>query len=202
MCCPVSAWRCVSFFPEFEIAVEKQLATLEEFERFIAQPENRDYSFEFINGEIFKKLSTEEHGVIAGLIVTEFIFYLKTNPIGRAGVEVRHRITEDRRNDLIPDVLFISNERALAVTRKGAVPLMPDLVVEIKSPDDSSIAMREKALYYLKNGSRIVWLVFPAKQEVEVYTEDAVQVLNSEQALDGGDVLPGFTLSVSTLFEV
>lgn len=184
------------------MAVEKQLATLEEFERFIAQPKNREYSFELINGQIFKKLSTEEHGVIAGLIVTELIFYLKANAIGRAGVEVRHRITEDRRNDLIPDVSFISNERALAVTRKGAVPLMPDLVVEIKSPDDSSIAMREKALYYLKNGSRIVWLVFPAKQEVEVYTEDAVQVLKANQTLDGGEVLPGFTLSVSTLFEV
>lgn len=183
------------------MTVEKQLTTLEEFERFIAQPENRAYSFELINGEIIQKMPTEEHGIIAAKIAAEFIFYLKTKPIGRAGVEIRHRITEDRRNDLIPDVSFISNERSLAVTRKGAVPLMPDLVVEIKSPDDSSIAMREKALYYLKNGSRIVWLVFPAKQEVEVYTEDAVQVLNANQTLDGGEVLPGFTLAISTLFE-
>jgi Uma2 family endonuclease len=144
------------------MAVEKQLTTLEEFEQFIAQSENREYSFELINGEIAQKISTEERGVIADLIVTEFIFYLKTNHIGRAGVEVRHCVPEDRQNDLIPDVSFISNGRALELTKKGAVPLMPDLVVEVKSPDDSSIGMRENALYYLKNGSRIVWLVFPA----------------------------------------
>lgn len=182
------------------MAVEKQLTTLEEFEQFIAQPENRGYSFELINGEIVQKMPTEEHGVIAGIIVTEFNIYLRTNPIGRAGVEVRHRVPEDRQNDLIPDVSFISNERALALTKKGAVPLMPDLVVEVKSPDDSSIGMREKALYYLRHGSRIVWLVFPAKQQVEVYTEDAVQVFGIDETLDGGDVLPGFTLALSTIF--
>jgi len=182
------------------MAVEKQLTTLEEFERFIAQPENRGYSFELINGEIIKKMPTEEHGVIAGIIVTEFNIYLRTNPIGRAGVEVRHRIPEDRQNDLIPDVSFISTERALALTKKGAVPLMPDLVVEIKSPDDRNLEMREKALYYLKNGSRIVWLVFPAKQQVEVYTEDSVQVFGVDDTLDGGEVLPGFSLDLSTLF--
>ena len=184
------------------MALEQQLVSLDEFERFIAQPENRDYSFELINGEIFKKLSTEEHGVLAARIVAEFNIYLKSNPIGRAGVEIRHRVPEDRQNDLIPDVSFISHERAQALTRKGAVPQMPDLVVEIKSPDESSIGLREKALYYLKNGARLVWLLFPAKRQVEVYTEDAVQTLGIDHQLDGADVLPGFTLPVRDVFEI
>ncbi len=182
------------------MAVQKQLVTIEDFEQFIALPENSDRLFELIDGEIVEKMSTEEHGIIAAKIVAEFVFYLKTNPIGRAGVEVRHRISEDRRNDLIPDVSFISSERALAVTKKGAVPLMPDLVVEIKSPDDSPLKMREKALYYLKNGSRMVILTFPDRRQLEVHTEESVITLGIDDTLDGGDVLPGFTLPVKDIF--
>ncbi len=182
------------------MAVEKQLYTIEEFERFIAQPAHSGRLFELINGEIVEKMPTEEHGIIAGIFVTAFNNYLKDHRIGRAGVEVRHHVPEDVRNDYIPDVSFISNERALAVTKKGAVPQMPDLVVEIKSPDDSNIQLREKALYYLKNGSRMVILTFPAKRQIEGHTEESVHTLGMEDTFDGGDVLPGFTLAVKDIF--
>lgn len=182
------------------MTVQKQLYTLQQFEQFIAQPENRERIFELINGEIVEKGPTEEHGIIAGLIVTEFNLYLKTHPLGRAGVEVRHRIPEDEKNDYIPDVSFVSNERALAVTKKGAVPQMPDIAVEIRSPDDSTRKMREKALYYLKNGSRMAILVFPRKQQVEVHTEESVQTYNVDDTIDLSAVLPGFSLVVKDIF--
>lgn len=183
------------------MAVEKQITTIDEFERFIAQPEHRGHSFELINGEIIEKMSTEEHGLIAAQIVAALIAYLKNQPLGRAGVEIRYRFPDDDRNDLIPDVSYISNERALPITKKGAVPLMPDLAVEVKSPDDSNNELRAKAIYYLKSGSEMVWLVFPTKQKIEVYTEEMVITLGIDDVLDGGEVLPGFSLSVSELFE-
>ncbi len=182
------------------MAVEKQITTIEEFEWFIAQPEHRGRSFELINGEIIEKMPTEEHGIIAANVVAEFKFYLKSNPIGRTGVKVRYRVPTDNQNDVIPDVSFISHERALAVTKKGAVPQMPDLVVEIKLPDDTYLQMREKALYYLKNGSRMVVLAFPEKQRIEAHTEDAVKTLDAPDQFDGDDVLPGFTLAVGDIF--
>ena len=182
------------------MTVEKQITTIEAFERFIAQSEHRDRSFELINGEIVEKMPTEEHGIIAARIVAEFIIFLKDHPMGRAAVEARYRLPDDSRNDLIPDVSYISNERALAVTKKGAVPQMPDLAVEVKSPDDSNNELRAKAIYYLKAGSRMVWLVFPAKQQVEVYTEDAVRTLSANDLLDAGDLLPGFKLALKDIF--
>jgi Uma2 family endonuclease len=178
----------------------QQKVTLDEFERFIALQENRDRLFELVNGEIVEKMPTEQHGIIAGKWVTAFNNYLDDHPIGRAGVEIRHRLPDDRQNDYIPDVSFISNDHELQVTEKGAVPQMPDLVVEIKSPDDSPLMLRAKALYYLQHGSRLVVLTFPQKQQLEVHTVESINTLGIDDLFEGGEVLPGFTLAVRKLF--
>ena len=77
---------------------------------------------------------------------------------------------------------------------------MPDLAVEIKSPDDTYKGMREKARYYLSKGTVLVWLVFPEKQLVEAYTLTDEQIFNVNDTLSGGDVLPNFSLAVSQVF--
>ena len=179
--------------------------TLDEFEAFIALPENADRRFELIDGEIVEKVPTEEHGVIISIINGEIYVYLKDNPIGRVAVEARHKMPEDRRNSRIPDLAFTSAERALPITRKGAVPQMPDLAVEVKSPDDSIGLMRAKAAFYLENGTRMVWLVYPDQRLVEVYRPDVDIVLlvdNEERhdVLDGSDVLPGFSIALQSIF--
>jgi Uma2 family endonuclease len=178
----------------------QQKVTLDEFERFLTQPENRDRLFELINGEIVEKMPTEQHGIIAGKWVTAFNNYLDDHPIGRAGVEVRHRLPDEQQNDYIPDVSFISNEHQLEVTQRGAVPQLPDLVVEIKSPDDSPLTMRAKALYYLQHGSKMVVLTFPDKRQLEVHTVESIATLGIDDTFDGGEVLPGFKLPVRKLF--
>ena len=78
---------------------------------------------------------------------------------------------------------------------------MPDLAIEIKSPSDTVRLMREKAAYYLANGARQVWLVYPAQRMVEVYSPEAdVEILMVGDQLPGGDVLPGFAMSVVEVF--
>lgn len=76
----------------------------------------------------------------------------------------------------------------------------PDLAVEVKSPDDSLKKMTEKAAYYLANGVRMVWLIYPKMKLVEVLTPDDRQLLNENDTLDGGSVLPGFTMAVRDIF--
>ena len=79
---------------------------------------------------------------------------------------------------------------------------MPDLAVEVKSPDDSYAEIREKATYYLNNGVKLVWLVYPDGRRVEVFAAGAEAVtLEAENTLTGGDVLPGFQTKVSAIFE-
>jgi Uma2 family endonuclease len=77
---------------------------------------------------------------------------------------------------------------------------MPDLAVEVQSPGQTDKLMADKAAYYLANGTRMVWLVYPGKQLVEVLTQADRQLLPIDDTLTGEPLLPGFTLPVRELF--
>jgi len=102
-----------------------------------------------------------------------------------------------------PDVAFVSRERL----PEGRIPaeafpaLAPDLAVEVLSPGNTKAEMSRKRIEYFHSGTRLVWMVDCANRSVAVYTSpSAVRVLNEEDAIDGGDVLPGFTHAVSEFF--
>lgn len=181
------------------MAVQQRLYSVTEFEQLIARPDHEDRLFELIDGEIVEKAPTREHGIIAGNIITDFNIYLRQNPIGRAAVEARHRPIDDERNDRLPDVSFVSDV-SRPVEREGAALYMPDLAVEIQSPKDSLLKMLKKAEFYLAHGTKMVWLVYPAKRLVEVLTPDDRFILGEQETLSGGDVLPGFSMPVSAVF--
>lgn len=181
------------------MAVEKlRQYTVEEFEELADADENRDRLFELIDGEIVEKVPTEEHGRVIGNIYGPLWNHVRQHQTGRVVMEVRHRVATDRRNARIPDVSYISGKRA--AVKKGSVPQMPDLVVEVKSPDDSLKAMRAKVRYYLANGVKLVWLVIPEKHWIEVYSLEEELVLGETDVLSGGAVLPGFSLPVRDVF--
>lgn len=183
------------------MTTQERLYTVEEFEQIIALPENTERLLELVNGEIVEKMPTEEHGIIVLRIGARILVLAESNKLGRAGVEIRHRNPEDRYNDRLPDISFTVDTTTPVVT-KGAVPRFPDLAVEVKSPDDSYRQMRDKAAYYLANGAKLVWLVYPEKRLVEVYpVEGDIQILTGDDTLDGGDVLPGFSMTVSDIFK-
>lgn len=179
-------------------AQQERLYTIEEFEALLAQPENIERLLELIDGEIIEKMPTEEHGEIALLIGAALLAFVRANNLGRVGVEVRHRMPQDQRNSRLPDVSFIAGQRPRVT--EGSVPQMPDLAIEVKSPDDSLKGLRERAQYYLLNGTRLVWLFDPAKRYVITLTADDEQIFLEHEALDGGDVLPGFSLPLADIF--
>jgi Uma2 family endonuclease len=183
------------------MTVQDKIYTIKEFEEFTARPENGDRLFELINGEIVAKVVTEEHGVIAANIVMIFGSFVKANKLGRVMIEVDHKTRGDDYNERLPDIAFTSKERTLPLVKKGAVPQMPDLAIEIKSPTDTYKAIRAKADYYLANGAKMVWLIFPAKRIVEIYrVEGDDEILTKNDVLSGEDVVPGFTMAVKDIF--
>ncbi|MCA0458341.1 MAG: Uma2 family endonuclease [Chloroflexi bacterium] len=178
--------------------LERQLYNDDDFEAFLKLPENREHLFELIEGEIVEKMVTVEHGIIAALFATFINLYLFNNPIGWVAVESRHRPAKDKRNDRLPDVSFSLNEHP--ITTRGAAPYIPELCIEIQSPDDSAKQLADKATFYLANGAKMVWLVYPSKQLVETLTLDDRELLGVEDTIDGGDLLPGFKLPVKQVF--
>jgi Uma2 family endonuclease len=103
----------------------------------------------------------------------------------------------------IPDVSFISWDRlpGRAFPREDIWSLVPDLAVEVISRGNTRQEMDRKLTDYFTAGVRLVWYVYPATSEVRVYTApDVFTTLTSQETLDGGDVLPGFQLSLKTFF--
>jgi Uma2 family endonuclease len=183
------------------MAVRERLITYDEFDAFTKEIENRDRNFELINGEIVEKMPTELHGLLVTLLIIRLGTFIEQHGTGRLVTEVRSRIPDDAHNACQPDISYFADDTRPIVTQ-GAVPLLPDLAVEVKSPDDSYLQMRDKASYYLRNGSRLVWLVFPTEKQVEIHTADApITVLGIGEMLTGGDVLPGFALPLGELFK-
>jgi Uma2 family endonuclease len=103
----------------------------------------------------------------------------------------------------IPDVAFISWDK-FPERRLPAEPipdLAPDLAVEVLSRSNTEQEMTRKLTDYFNSSVRLVWFVDPDTRTVEVYTSpDQSVVLHEDQTLDGGDVLPGFTLPLRELF--
>jgi Uma2 family endonuclease len=180
------------------MTIEQKLITVKEFEDFLAEHPNGLY--ELIHGEIVEKVPTQEHGVIATKIAARLLVFMEDNNIqGHVAVEARFSPLDDELNDRLPDVsVHLTDKPPVA---EGAVEGMPNFAVEIKSPKDSNKLMRDKADFYLENGCQLVWLVYPDKKIVEVFQPDKNFVhLVVGDTLNGGDVLPGFSLPVATVF--
>ncbi|HKB03184.1 MAG TPA: Uma2 family endonuclease [Gemmataceae bacterium] len=102
-----------------------------------------------------------------------------------------------------PDVSFVSWDQLPGhhVPREPVPGLYPDLAVEVLSKGNTRGEMARKRKEYFLAGTRLVWQVNPRKRTVEVYTApDRFTALTQADTLDGGEVLPGFTLSVRALF--
>lgn len=77
----------------------------------------------------------------------------------------------------------------------------PDLCVEVVDPGDDRRELREKVEEYFAAGVRMVWVVDPEERSVTVLTQpDEGRTLYGKSVLDGGEVLPGFSIPVADLF--
>jgi Uma2 family endonuclease len=102
-----------------------------------------------------------------------------------------------------PDVAFLTSERVRdLVKERPFVPGAPDLAVEVLSIHDRPREVLGKVSDYLVAGCRLVWVVDPAREEVSVFRSPfRLRVLAGEDTLDGEDVLPGFSVCLTEIFE-
>lgn len=180
--------------------LQEQLYTIEEFESYVdAHPE---LVLELINGRIVEKVTSEEHGKIVINIGTAIRLWQKKVGIkGHYSTEATHRLPNSKENGRRPDFSFrLTDEQ---VSKATAIYQMPDFAVEVKSLKNSYDELREKARFYLANGSRLVWLVYPSRRIVEVYFADTTSELYKDgDTLSGGDILADFEIEVSEIFDL
>ena len=103
-----------------------------------------------------------------------------------------------------PDASWVKLERWDALTpeqKKKFPPICPDFVVELMSPSDSLKETQDKMKEYRDNGAVLGWLINRKSRQVEVYRPNQeVEMLQSPTTVSSEDILPGFVLSLESIW--
>jgi Uma2 family endonuclease len=173
--------------------------TVKEFDQSVLLSENKDRNFEYIGGEVIEGVSNPVSSNLAAR-VTGFLFvHLTQNDIGYLTSSDGVYIVSGER--YIPDVGFITYAKQPTLDYfDGYIQNPPDLAVEVLSPGNEDDDMAIKIANYLA-AKTVVWLLKPLQKQVVVFKAgQPALVLGMDAVLDGGDVLPGFSLKVADIF--
>ncbi|MDF2761212.1 MAG: hypothetical protein K0S99_3847 [Thermomicrobiales bacterium] len=158
--------------------------------------------WELVDGEPIELTpAAGRSGWIRATIVALLANHVRQRGLGWAfSAETRFVLFDDRQIVRSPDASVVLRNR-LAELPDSFVPMAPDLAVEVLSPSDRMADALAKVAMYLQAGTPLVWLVNPATRTVVVFRSEMDPVtLGASDILDGGDILPGFSLSVSEIF--
>ena len=160
---------------------------------------NTERPCELIDGTLVEKAMGVPESFLASLVLQFIGPFVRLHRLGiTTAPDGMYKMI--RGNIREPDVSFTSRARMKSVTNQVA-DWCPDLCVEILSPSNTRDEMALKRSEYFKSGCRLVWIIDHRNRTVEVYTEpETPAVLTESEMLDGGTVLPGFTLPLSELF--
>lgn len=145
--------------------------------------------------------SGARHGVVAGNLFMAIGGHVRAHGLGRAfAAETGFQIRKDPDTVRAPDVAFVRTGRP-PIPAHGFYPGAPDLAVEVLSPDDRPGYVREKVAEWLESGTHAVWVVDPRDRTVTVHEpRRKAKRLDETGTLRGEDVLPGFEMSVASIF--
>jgi Uma2 family endonuclease len=158
---------------------------------------------ELVRGELIRMTPAGyEHGAIVVNMTLALGNFVTRAKLGRvSGAETGFHIAHDPDTVRAPDVAFVANERLPSPLPKGFFVGPPDLAVEVVSPDDRPSEVAVKIQNWLDAGCRVVWLVDPRRQTVEVHQHSGqAKVLRLSDTLSGESLLPGFSLAVAEIF--
>jgi len=156
---------------------------------------------EAIDGEPRERMMGAKAGRIAVLVARLLENYANPIQAGQAfGSDCGYQIFRHAPKLVrYPDVSFV---------RKGRLPddeppdenlkVVPDLVVEIVSPNDLAENVETRVTDFVRAGVPLIWVIYPSTRCVRVLKQGASSpILFETDELQGGDVLPGFSCRVS-----
>jgi Uma2 family endonuclease len=162
--------------------------------------------YEIVNGQRVELPPTSAYAArIASLILFPLHLFIEPKRLGWAVMEMVFVLDPVRDTRRRPDVAFVSAERwplEKLIPEVGDWEVVPDLAVEVASPNDTLEELVKKVKEYFRCGVRLVWVVLPIQREVYVYESPTnPRVVTEDRELDGGAVLPNFRLPLATLFQ-
>jgi len=182
-----------------ETVATRTLLTVEQFEQL---PEEEHYRYELDHGELIEVSSGNyQHNQIRGRLETSLRLFLAERRIGEVVAEQEFRLGEDTVRK--PDVAFMRFEKASQIDKaKSILEVVPDLIAEIVSPNDTAAQLMRKVDQYLAAGCGCVWVIYPAEQKVlGCGPNDRLQAFGVGKNLEAPELIPGFSFPVAELFE-
>ena len=160
--------------------------------------------YELVKGELFEMPPAGgTHGSVAMRIGALLSVHARANQLGEVfAAETGYILRRDPDTVWATDASFIAKDRLPpGELPPGYFDIMPDLAVEVLSPNDRPGEVQDKVDDWLRAGVRLVWVINPATRSAMVHQplSDPQEVAEGG-SLDGADVIPGFTCQIRELF--
>ena len=176
--------------------------------------EANEKPFEIINGErIYKMPPMTLHTRILKAVLVTLESYVIHHSLGESFPEMAYILPERYDSNWVtgsrvPDIVFYTRSRIDEYFRDHpnwqSTPMLivPDLAIEILSPNDTFSLMDEKVSYDLANGVKVVWFIDPTRRKAWVYTPDGDSpvVFGAEGILTEETLLPNFKLELAKIW--
>ena len=180
-------------------ATQQKLITADEF---LAMPRDGN-RYELVRGVLIKKIPTgDSHGMVVALTAHYLTQYALSSGHGQTRSGETGYIL-DRAPDTVraPDVAWYSPDNLPPPGIQGFPDVVPDLVVEVKSPSNSNPEMTAMARMWLCYGAKVALVLDTQTETVIKHKPDSVPItLTADDVLDGDAVLPGFSCLLRRFF--
>jgi Uma2 family endonuclease len=175
------------------------------FEEFLALPETEPPS-EYICGEVIQKPTpSPDHGRLVIALGAMLFNYLQKSGEGEAMAEARHAQRDERRVYL-PDISVVRRERIPTdpeVRRRGPLEIIPDLAIEVLSPDDRPNRVAEKLAFCLRAGVPLTWIIDSDERSLYAYRPGQPSSYHvAPEVIGAAPVLSAFEIDLGKLFSV
>ena len=138
------------------------------------------------------------HGDIVVNLAVALSLFVRAGNLGRVLAESGFVLATNPDTVRGPDISFIRRDRVPDPIPHGFARFAPDLAIEVLSPSNRPGKVLEKVADYLNAGTLLVWVIDPDRRQARVHRADGtISTVTEHEMLDGEDVLPGFTCTLS-----
>lgn len=167
--------------------------------------DDSDELYEVVDGIRTVKTMGFLASIIASSLGRKLGIFAEEHEIGLVIVEAIYKFSDAATRR--PDISLISFDQLASITNLGSDPaepeLAPKLAIEVISPTNTIVGVDGKITKYFATGVEAVWVVFPMTQRIYLYGSPTdCQIVGLGDTLDGGKVLPGFSMPVAEVFNI
>jgi Uma2 family endonuclease len=144
-----------------------------------------------------------DHGEIALRIGHLLMDFVEQHDLGVVlAAETGFKIESNPDLVRAPDVSFVRKDRVPKTRWRKYFPGVPDLAVEVVSPDDTKRQIAEKINMWLAHGTISCWVADPDSSILTIHRSAQKPIrLTASQKITHEPALPGLVLSVSRIFK-